>query len=65
MTLSLEECHAFFGQMYEHGVNLPEAGEQHLERVASSVARFLESIDAYGRALKASNLLKGDTSDDK
>lgn len=41
----LENCHQFFGQMYQHGVALPEAGEQHLERVSASVARHLEALE--------------------
>lgn len=38
----LEQCHEFFGEMYLNGVSLPEAGEQHLERVASRVAAALK-----------------------
>jgi hypothetical protein len=37
----LEQCHEFFGEMYANGVCLPEAGEQHLERVSSRVAAAL------------------------
>ena len=38
---ALEECHAFFGQLYESGVSLPEAGEQHLDRVSYMVAKVV------------------------
>lgn len=43
LSEALTDCHEFFGQMYAHGVRLPHAGEQQLERVASRVAKLMKS----------------------
>lgn len=43
LSEALTDCHEFFGQMYAHGIRLPHAGEQQLERVASCVAKLMES----------------------
>lgn len=43
LEAALTDCHEFFGQLYAHGVRLPHAGEQQLERVASRVAKLMKS----------------------